>query len=82
MYDISHLLISGLDADGRRTQLQKMSDEELLRFEEAACYMCSSDADNGEPPTLGFVLWFNEAREERTRRQGPATSAHSAHPIL
>jgi cold shock CspA family protein len=51
-----------------RTRLRKMSDQELLRFGQAAKFMCLPEANFGKPPRQVFVIQLEEAREEWKRR--------------
>ena len=51
-----------------RLRLRKMSDAELLRFGQAAKYMCSPRANMGKPPREEFVVQLEEARKEWKRR--------------
>jgi len=51
-----------------RTRLRKMSDQELLRFGQAAKYMCSPGANLGEPPREIFLVQLREVRTEWQRR--------------
>ena len=51
-----------------RTRLQKMTDQQLLRFGQTARYMCSSGANLGEPPREIFVVQLHEVRTEWQRR--------------
>jgi hypothetical protein len=52
-----------------RTRLRKMSDQELLRFGQAAKYMCSPGANFGEPPRQVFLIQLREVRTEWERRK-------------
>ena len=52
-----------IDVKGLRIRLRKMSEAELLRFGQAARYMCS---DKCPPPN--FVTQLKEARAEWKRR--------------
>ena len=45
MYDLAGE--NGLDLEALRTRLRLMSDRELLRFEKAARYMCTPEANVG-----------------------------------
>ena len=56
--------LTNLDVDALRTQLKKMTDEELREFGKAARYMVSSTANMGKPPLPDFVLQLEEARAE------------------
>ena len=38
-----------LDIDWLRVRLQEMNDEQLIKFEKAARFMCSPDANSGSP---------------------------------
>jgi hypothetical protein len=56
------------DVEALRVRLQKMSDEELVKFGKAAWFMCSPGANLGQPPRKVFVIQLNEARAEWRRR--------------
>jgi hypothetical protein len=45
-----------------------MSDQELLRYGQAAKYMCSPRANMGKPPREEFVIQLSEARNEWRKR--------------
>src|ERR1700676_2454790 len=64
----------GEDLDELRVRLAKMSDVELLRFGNAAEYMCSLKANFNKPPGQPFVIQLEEARAEWHRRY-PKTSS-------
>ena len=51
-----------------RARLLKMDDAELERFGKASAYMCSPEANFGEPPPRKSVLQREEARAEWRRR--------------
>jgi hypothetical protein len=54
MYDLAGE--NGLDLEALRTSLQRMSDRALLRFGQAARYMCSPAANLGKEPRQVFVI--------------------------
>jgi hypothetical protein len=56
------------DVEALRVRLQKMSDEQLVKFGKAAAFMCSPKASFGEPPREAFVIQLKEARAEWRRR--------------
>jgi hypothetical protein len=58
-----------LDLEQLRQRLRKMNDAELLRFGQAAKYMCSSEANLGHPSRESLVIQLEEARKEWKRRQ-------------
>jgi hypothetical protein len=66
-----------LDLEQLRQRLHKMNDAELLRFGQAAKYMCSPEANLGHPPLEPFVIQLREAREEWKRRN-PVVDLHSS----
>jgi hypothetical protein len=68
MADLSSVGFSDLDLEALRARFQKMSDQELLRFGQAAKSMCSPDAYFGQPPRQTFVIQLEEARAEWERR--------------
>jgi hypothetical protein len=69
MGDMSHLAAnSPVDLEQLRTRLRKMPDAELLRFGQAARYMCTPQANIGKPPRPEFVIQLEEATEEWKRR--------------
>jgi hypothetical protein len=57
-----------LDLEALRARLRRMSDRELLRFGQAARYMCSPAANLGKRPRRVFVIQLREAVEEWRRR--------------
>jgi hypothetical protein len=63
---------SPLDFDALRA---RMDDAALLRFGQAAAYMCSPGAQ-GKPPRETFVVQLREARAEWRRRR-----MHRRNPI-
>jgi hypothetical protein len=65
MYDLAGE--HGLDLEGLRTRLQRMSDR--LRFGRLARYMCTPEASLGKKPRRVFVIQLREAVEEWRRRQ-------------
>ena len=69
-----------LDIDALRVRLQKMTDEELVRFGKAARLMCSPKANFGKPPREAFVIQLKEARAE-WRRRHPKNSGGEANAI-
>jgi hypothetical protein len=58
-----------VDLDQLRERLAKMTDAELLRFGNAAKFMCSPGANFNEPPRESFVIQLKEARAEWERRK-------------
>ena len=56
-----------LKVEELRKRLRAMSETELLRFGQAAKYMCSPEANYG-PPRQVFVVQLREARLEWRRR--------------
>ena len=64
-----------LDLEILRTRLQRMSDEELLRFGRSARYMCSPDANLGKEPRQVFVIQLKEAVQEWRRRRSTVPGA-------
>ena len=57
-----------IDVKAVRERLQKMNDEQLVKFGKAARYMCSPKANRGRPPREEFVIQLKEARAEWRRR--------------
>jgi len=57
-----------IDLEGLRTRLRKMSDQELLRFGQAAKSIRSPDAYFGQSPRQVFIVQLEEARAEWKRR--------------
>jgi hypothetical protein len=51
-----------------RPGLSKMTDEELLRFGQAAKFVCRPSQNSGGPPREEFVIQLQEARAEWRRR--------------
>jgi len=62
-----------VDLDALRTRRRKMSDADLVKFGQAARYVCSPKANMGKPPGPEFVLQLNEARAEWVRRHPSPT---------
>jgi len=58
-----------LDLEALRARLRRMSGRELLRFGQAARYMCSPAANHGRKPRRVFVLQLREAAKEWPRRR-------------
>jgi hypothetical protein len=71
---LANLTLVGFTAENEvtlqalRTRLQKMLDQELLRFGQAAKYMCSPGANFGGPPRQIFLIQLREVRSEWQRR--------------
>ena len=59
----------GIDLEQLRARLRKVTDSELRCFGRAARFMCSPGANLGKPREC-FVIQFEEARAEWTRRKG------------
>jgi len=57
-----------LDVEQLKERLRRMSDDELVRFGEAACYMCSPKANLNKPALPIFALQLDEVRAEWRRR--------------
>jgi len=71
------IAFSELSVEELRVRLQKMSDEELVKFGKAAAYMCSPKANLRQPPREEFVIQLKEARAE-WRRRHPKNSGDEA----
>jgi hypothetical protein len=56
------------DVESLRSRLRSMDDTELLRFGQAAKYMCSSYAHSLAPLREEFVIQLQESRAEWSRR--------------
>jgi len=56
------------DVGSFRSRLRSMDDAELLRFAQAAKYMCSSYANSLAPLREEFVIQLQESRAEWRRR--------------
>jgi hypothetical protein len=69
MYDFAGE--NGLNLETLRARLQRMGDRELLRFGQAARYMCSPRANQGKAPRPVFVIQLREAAKEWGRRRPP-----------
>jgi hypothetical protein len=66
------------DVETIRTRIQKMTDEQLLRYGVVARYMSSPEANPGKPPREDFVIQLDEARAEwRRRNPKPSVIADS-----
>lgn len=57
-----------IDVPDLQERLRKMNDTELLRFGQAARFVCSKQANMGKP-RQNFVIQLAEARAEWKRRQ-------------
>jgi hypothetical protein len=57
-----------IDLEALRTRLQKMSDQELMQFAQAAKFMCLPGANLGEPQHQMLIIKLEEARNEWKRR--------------
>jgi hypothetical protein len=64
-----------VDLDQLRKRLVKMNDAELLRFGNAAKFMCSPGANFNHPPRESFTMQLKQAREEWERRKSDRASA-------
>jgi hypothetical protein len=62
-----------LQLEAVRRRIAKMSDEELLRFGQAAASLCRPDGNFGQSPRSVFVEQLNEARREWRRRHSKFT---------
>jgi hypothetical protein len=60
---ISGIQILGFDVEELRARLCKMADPELLRYGQAAKYMCTEGVERGKPPCDSFVEQLKIARE-------------------
>jgi hypothetical protein len=67
MYDFARN--GQIDVEQLRERLHKMTDTELLRFGQAAKYMCSPEASLGQPPRQTYIVQLEEARAEWKRRK-------------
>jgi hypothetical protein len=61
-----------IDVPDLRERLGKMNDAELVRFGQAARFMCSRQANMGQPPRQNFEIQLAEARAEWKRRKDTA----------
>lgn len=59
---------SSFNLEQVRERLRDMTDEELLRFGQAARNLCSFETNMGRPPREEFVIQLHEARAEWRRR--------------
>jgi hypothetical protein len=64
----------GIDLEGLRARLRKMTDAELIRFGKAGRFLCRPSK---EPPRECFLIALKEAREE-WRRRHPRNGASPA----
>jgi hypothetical protein len=62
MYDLAGE--NELDLEALRARLQRMSDDALNRFGQAARCMCSPVANHGRKPRRVFVIQLRQAQEE------------------
>jgi len=75
---------NAIDLNELRARLCKMNDADLLRFGNAAKFMCSPRANFNEPPRESFVIQLKEARAEWERRKswkpfGPSAAEMNNH---
>jgi len=66
---------SALDRHALRSRLEAMDSAALLRFGQAAAYMCSQQANMGKEPREAFLVQLREAREEWRRRLAASRQA-------
>jgi hypothetical protein len=59
---------SALDLSALRSRLVAMDRVALVRFGQAAAFMCSPRANMGKEPREAFLVQLREAREEWRRR--------------
>jgi hypothetical protein len=64
------------DIQSLQKRLREMSDEKLLQFGRDATYMCSLNANLGQPPREVFAIQLKEAKLEWRRRHGPKRSTY------
>ena len=67
---------SALDLRALRSRLEAMDRAALVRFGQAAAYMCSPQANMGKQPREAFLLQLREAREKWRRRLTTSSQAH------
>jgi hypothetical protein len=61
--------IAQFDLDSLRARIREMNDAELLRFGQAARFLCSPGQNSGRQPREKFVIQLKkEARAEWRRR--------------
>ena len=65
---MSGIQTTAFDVENVRSRLRKMNDAELLRFGQAAKFMCSPRANMGKQPREEFVIQLQECRAEWRRR--------------
>jgi hypothetical protein len=85
MYDFSGEKL--LDREQVRQRLQRMTDAQLRRFGSAARYMCSPEANLGQPPRQNFVLQLRGGYRgmetpARARREVNSCGAGGRDPAL
>ena len=67
MLSSPQLTSDAIDLGELRARLRKMSDGDLTAFGKAARYMCSAEANLGQPPREPFVIQQRAARAEWRR---------------
>lgn len=67
------------DLDQLRARLQKMTEDQLVRFGRDARYMCSPKANMGKPPRRAFLVQLEEARAEWRRRHRQPEPKQATH---
>jgi len=75
------IAFSELNVEELRVRLQKMSDDQRVKFGKAAAYMCSPKANLGHPPREEFVIQLKEARTE-WRKRHPKNSGGEANATV
>jgi hypothetical protein len=63
-----------LDREQVRQRLQRMTDAQLRRWGASARYMCSPEANLGQPPRQNFVLQLGRRSRNGNGGMGPARS--------
>jgi len=66
---------SPIDLGALRSRLEAMEIPALVRFGQAAAFMCSRRANMGQPPREAFLVQLREAREEWRRRVAASSQA-------
>jgi len=66
---------SALDLRALRSRLEAMDRVALVRFGQAAAFMCSPRANMGKEPREAFLVQLREAREEWRRRLATSPQA-------
>jgi hypothetical protein len=58
-----------IDVEELRERFRRMTNDQLLRYEKTAAYMCTPKANLDHPPREAFLVQLGETRSEWRRRK-------------